>query len=133
MILNTKSVILAAAIGLLSTLANAQRVGITPESLLTFDDVTMPGKDFRVLRTTYAPGGMNGKHYHPSHVVFYVLEGAGIWQEDGKEPVTLKPGGVLHVRPGVIHAHRNASATEKLVFLEYVIVDKGQRSTVPTP
>ena len=76
-ILNTKSAILAAAIGLLSTLANAQRVGITPESLLTFDDVTMPGKDFRVLRTTYAPGGMNGKHYHPSHVVFYVLEVAG--------------------------------------------------------
>ena len=112
--MNTKSAILAAAIGLLSTLANAQRVGITPESLLTFDDVTMPGKDFRVLRTTYAPGGMNGKHYHPSHVVFYVLEGAGIWQEDGNEPVTRKPGGVLHVSPGVIHAQRHASATEKL-------------------
>jgi hypothetical protein len=39
----------------------------------------------------------------------------------------------LHVRPGMIHSHRNASANEKLVFLEFVIVEKGQRSTVPMP
>lgn len=40
---------------------------------------------------------------------------------------------VLHTtcEPGGVHAHRNASDTEKLVFLEFVIVDKGQRSTVP--
>ena len=111
--------------------AQAQRVGITADPLLNFDDASMPSKEFRVLRTTYAPGGRNPKHYHPSHVVFYVLEGAGVWQEEGKEPVTLRPGGTLHVRPGMIHSHRNASATEKLVFLEFVIVEKGQRSTVP--
>ena len=113
------------------TSAQAQRVGITADQLLSFDDASMPSKEFRVLRTTYAPGGRNPKHYHPSHVVFYVLEGAGVWQEDGKEPVTLKAGGSLHVRPGMIHSHRNASASEKLVFLEFVIVEKGQRSTVP--
>src|SRR3954467_1928866 len=111
--------------------AQAQRTGITAESLQSFDDAGMPSKEFRVQRTTYAPGGQNPKHYHPSHVVFYVLEGSGVWQEEGKDPVTLKPGESLHVRPGVVHAHRNLSATEKLVFLEFVIVDKGQRSTVP--
>jgi quercetin dioxygenase-like cupin family protein len=108
-----------------------ERVGITAAPLHVFDDATMPGKEFRVLRTTYAPGGQNPKHYHPSHVVFYVLEGSGIWQEDGGAPVTLGPGETLHVRPGTVHAHRNASATDKLVFLEFVIVEKGQRSTVP--
>jgi quercetin dioxygenase-like cupin family protein len=66
-------------------------------------------------------------------VVFYVLEGSGIWQEDGKQPVTLKLGDTLHVRPGMIHSHRNASARKKLVFLEFVIVEKGQRRTVPMP
>ena len=111
--------------------AQGERQGISAATLHSFDDATMPGKEFRVLRTTYAPGGQNPKHYHPSHVVFYVLEGAGIWQEDGKQPVTLKPGETLHVRPGTVHAHRNASSTENLVFLEFVIVDKGQRSTVP--
>jgi len=111
--------------------AQGERQGISAATLHSFDDATVPGKEFRVLRTTYAPGGQNPKHYHPSHVVFYVLEGAGVWQEEGKPPVTLKPGETLHVRPGTVHAHRNASSTENLVFLEFVIVDKGQRSTVP--
>lgn len=111
--------------------AGGERSGIEAQALQVFDDATMAGKEFRVLRTTYAPGGQNPKHYHPSHVVFYVLEGSGIWQEEGKPAVNLKPGETLHVRPGMVHAHRNASATEKLVFLEFVIVDKGQRSTVP--
>ncbi len=113
--------------------AQAQRIGVTPDRLHTFDAPSMPSKEFRLMRMTYAPGGQNPKHYHTSHVVFYVLEGAGVWQEDGKEPVTLKPGATLHVRPGTIHSHRNASSSEKLVFLEFVIVEKGQRSTVPMP
>jgi quercetin dioxygenase-like cupin family protein len=120
------------ALVMLPALAAAQeRTGITAVPRHVFDDPTMPGKEFRVLETTYAPGGQNPKHYHASHVVFYVLQGSGIWQEDGQAPVTLKPGETLHVRPGTVHAHRNASTTEKLVFLEFVIVDKGQRSTVP--
>lgn len=121
------------ALAILMPLAAAaqERVGISAVPLHVFDDPTMPGKEFRVLQTTYAPGGQNPKHYHTSHVVFYVLEGSGIWQEDGKPPVTLKAGETLHVRPGMVHAHRNASATDKLVFLEFVIVDKAQRSTVP--
>ena len=110
-----------------------QRVGITAEALLIFDDPTMPAKEFRVLKTTYSPGGENPRHYHVSHVVFYVLEGSGVWQEEGKPPVPLKAGETLHVRPGMVHSHRNASATEKLVFLEFVIVEKGQRSTVILP
>jgi len=65
--------------------------------------------------------------------VFYVLEGSGIWQQDGGKPVTLKPGDSLHVRPGTVHSHRNVSNSEKLVFLEFVIVEKGQRSTVRMP
>ncbi len=111
--------------------AHGERSGITAETRHAFDDPTLPGKEFRVLRTVYAPGGQNPRHYHTSHVVFYVLEGSGVWQEEGRNAVTLRPGESLHVRPGTVHAHRNASATERLVFLEFVIVDKGQRSTVP--
>lgn len=111
--------------------ASGDRSGITAVARHVFEEATIPGKEFRVLHTTYAPGGQNPRHYHPSHVVFYVLDGSGVWQEEGKDPVTLHPGESLHVRPGTVHAHRNASAREKLVFLEFVIVDKAQRSTVP--
>jgi quercetin dioxygenase-like cupin family protein len=117
---------------LLPVVAIAQeRTGISAVPRHVFEDAAIPGKEFRVLHTTYAPGGQNPKHYHTSHVVFYVLEGAGVWQEEDKPPVTLRPGESLHVRPGSVHAHRNASATEKLVFLEFVIAHKGQRSTIP--
>lgn len=111
--------------------AAAQVHGISPERLQAFEDPAIPAREFRLLRTTYAAGAENPKHYHASHLVFYVLEGSGVWQEEGGKPVTLRPGDSLHVRPGTVHSHRNASATEKLVFLEVVIVEKGQRSTVP--
>lgn len=113
--------------------AQAQRTGISAERLQMFEDATMPGKEFRLLRTTYAPGGQNAKHYHTSHVVFFVLQGSGVWQEEGQPPVTLRAGDTLHARPGTVHSHRNASATDPLVFLEFVVVEKGQRSTVPLP
>lgn len=68
----------ATAFLLVCSLLHAQeRRGISPERLFVFDDASMPAKEFRVLRTTYAPGGQNPKHYHTSHVVFYVLEGSG--------------------------------------------------------
>src|SRR5438552_122755 len=91
-----------AVVTLLST-ASAQRTGISAQSLQVFEEPTIPGKEFRVLRTMYEPLGQNPKHYHSSHIVFYVLEGEGVWQEEGKEPVTLKPGDSLHVRPGTVH------------------------------
>ena len=115
------------------SLARAQPSGVSAERLVLFDDASMPAKEFRVLRTTYAPSAENPKHYHTSHLVFYVLEGAGVWQEEGKPAVTLKPGDSLHVRPGTVHSHRNASSSEKLVFLEFVILEKGQPSTVRMP
>jgi quercetin dioxygenase-like cupin family protein len=101
--------------------------------LLTSDIDGVFNKELRVFRTVYPPGAANTKHYHTSHVVFYILEGEGIWQEEGKAPVTLKPGDTLLVKPGTIHAHWNPSATVPLVFSEVVIVDKGQRSTVRMP
>ena len=113
------------------SVASAQVAGISPERLATFEDPSMPAKEFRVLRTTYAPAAENPKHYHSSHVVFYVLEGSGVWVDENGKESTLRPGDSAHARPGTIHSHRNASGTDRLVFLEFVIVDKGQRSTVP--
>ena len=112
--------------------ASAQERSISPQELQKFEIAGVPGKEVRFLRTTYKPGASNPKHYHTSYVTFYVLEGSGVWQEDGKEPVTLKPGDSLQARPGTIHTHWNASNTAPLVFLEFVIVDKDQRSTIPT-
>ena len=53
-----------------------------------------------VYETEYAPGGINPRHLHPAPITFYVLSGAGVWQEEGKPPVTLRAGDSLFVPAG---------------------------------
>jgi len=113
--------------------ARADDQPIRPVLLLESEVSGMPGKLMRVFRTTYLPGAVNSKHYHTSHVVFYVLEGSGVWHEEGQSPVTLKAGDTFLTKPGTVHAHWNPSTTDRLTFTEFVIVDKGQRSTVRMP
>jgi quercetin dioxygenase-like cupin family protein len=104
--------------------------GITPQMLSRTTVPGAPGKLAIANRVTYEPGARRRKHYHTSQVFFYILEGTMAVQDDGKEPVSLKPGDFLLIKPGTVHAHWNASTTEKLVFTEFVLVDDGQRSTV---
>lgn len=106
--------------------------GITPQILVKTTVPGAPWKQEIVTRTTYEPGARIRKHYHPSQIVFVIIEGSMLVQEEGKPPVTLKAGDALLIPPGTIHEHANASQTEKLVFAEFVLVDDGQRSAVFT-
>jgi quercetin dioxygenase-like cupin family protein len=108
----------------------SERPGISPEVLLRTDVPGTPGKVLIVSRTTYQPGARLGKHYHTGQIVFYVLSGSMICQEEGKNPVTLNPGDTLLIKPGTVHSHWNPSSTEPLVFLEYLLLEEGQRSAI---
>ena len=104
--------------------------GITPEVL---SRTVVPGAPWKVAiatRVTYEPGARTRKHYHTSQVIFYILEGTMVVQGDGRDPVTLKSGDSLLIKPGTVHSHWNASTTAKLVFIEFILVDEGQRSAV---
>jgi quercetin dioxygenase-like cupin family protein len=104
--------------------------GIVPEVLVKTTVPGVPWKQAIVTRTTYQPGARIRKHYHTSQIVFVILEGSMVVQDDGKDPVTLKAGDTLLIPPGTVHSHWNASQTDKLVFTEFVLVDDGQRSAV---
>jgi len=110
----------------------AEIPGITPEVLVRTGVPGAPGKIAIATRVTYQPGARIRKHYHTSQIVFYIIEGAMMVQDEGKDPVTLKAGDSLLIKPGTVHAHWNASTTAKLVFTEFILVDEGQRSTVFT-
>ncbi len=103
---------------------------VTPDVLLRTEVPNVPGKVIIFSRTTYKPGAHVAKHYHTSQIIFYILQGSMGVKDDGKDPITLKTGDSLLIKPGTVHEHWNMSATEPLVFLEYVLVDEGQRSAV---
>ena len=64
-------------------------------------------REVAVYQAEYEPGGINPRHLHPAAITFHVLSGTGVWQEDGKEPVTLKAGDSLFVPAGTIHSAKH--------------------------
>ena len=60
--------------------------------------------DIYVIEVTVVPGGQIPRHYHPGNETFLVRDGTGVFQEDGKPPVTLKPGTAGHIDPKKVHA-----------------------------
>jgi quercetin dioxygenase-like cupin family protein len=86
-----------------------------------------------VWDTEYAPGAMNPRHFHPAAITFRVISGTGVWQEEGKEPVTLHAGDSLFTPAGTVHSHWNPSSTEGLRFLEFIVAEKGKGRSIPRP
>jgi quercetin dioxygenase-like cupin family protein len=109
------------------------KVGITHKSLLKRDIPGTSGQEVIVWDTEYAPRGINPRHFHPAPITFYVVSGTGIWQEDGKAPLTLKAGDSLFVPAGTTHAHWNPSYSESLRFLEFIAGPQEKVRPEPSP
>jgi quercetin dioxygenase-like cupin family protein len=104
---------------------------VTRTVLLETDLAGMEGKEGFVVLAEIAPGAATGKHTHPAHEFAYVLEGEGILEVEGKQPVSLKPGVAIHQPPGQVHSGRNTSATSALKILAVYIAEKDQPHTAP--
>jgi quercetin dioxygenase-like cupin family protein len=128
-----------AAAGLLAMLqgeraAGQERRGVIPHAPLL--KMILPGtanQEVAVYETEYAPGGINPRHIHPAAITFHVLSGTGVWQEEGKPPMTLHAGDSLFVAAGTIHSHWNPSATDNLRFLEFIVAEKDKGRSIPKP
>ena len=113
--------------------ATRGKQGIAHTSLLRRDIAGAPAREVIVWDTEYAPRAINPHHYHPAAITFHVVAGIGIWQEEGKAPVTLKAGDSLFVSAGTIHSHWNPSHTEPLRFLEFIVGEKDKARPEPRP
>jgi quercetin dioxygenase-like cupin family protein len=113
--------------------ANAQKAGITHAALLKTVLPNTANQEVIVWETEYAPGAVNPRHMHPAAITFHVLAGTGVWQEEGKPPVTLHAGDSLFVPAGTVHSHWNPSKTESLRFLEFMVAEQGKAGSIPRP
>ena len=122
------AVVTAAVVGasaLVLHVAWAQQAG-TRRIDLQRHDLSVPGREVVQTIVELDPGVTSSRHTHPGEEIVYVLEGAPLeYQVEGKPPVTLKPGDVLFIPAGTVHAAKNVGSRKGAELATY-IVEKGK-------
>ena len=115
------------AIGTIGTqILMAQSPPVTRTMFQQKDLEGATGREVMMYRADFVPGGALGRHFHPGPELLYILEGALILETDGHPPVTLKTGDSAHLPFKHIHKARNASNTEQVKVLVFLVGEKGQ-------
>ena len=127
--MSTRRMVVVAAVivasGLVLHVARAQPAG-TRRIDLQRHDLSVPGREVVQTIVEIEAGVTSSRHTHPGEEIIYVLEGAPLeYTVEGKPPVTLKPGDVLFIPAGAIHAARNVGNRKGAELATY-IVEKGK-------
>jgi quercetin dioxygenase-like cupin family protein len=127
--MTTKRMVLVAAIivasGLVLQVTHAQLAG-TRRIDLQRHDLSVPGREVVQTIVELEPGVTSSRHTHPGEEIVYVLEGAPLeYQVEGRPSVTLKPGEVLFIPAGTVHAAKNVGSRKGAELATY-IVEKGK-------
>lgn len=85
-----------------------------------------------VIRIKFPPGWVGGQHYHTGPVYVYVLSGAFIIHEKGKEPETIQAGSLYREPVGNPMEARNASTSEASEVLVVQIGHKDEPLMIKT-
>jgi quercetin dioxygenase-like cupin family protein len=117
-------VMLICGIGLAPAAAQAQQPG-TKRTDLQRHDLSAPGREVIQVRVDFDPGYASPRHTHRGEEIIYVLEGTLEYQIDSKPLVTVKPGDVLFVAAGTVHAAKNVGSGNGAELATY-IVEKGK-------
>ncbi len=99
--------------------------------LMKTDLEGIEGEEVKVAVIQWAPGAVAGKHYHPEYEFAYILEGSLIVEPEGQVPVTYGPGQVIYNPLNRVHVAKNASTTEPMKMVQFIISKKGQPALVP--
>ena len=123
----TRRVVVAVIVasGLVLHGALAQPAGIKRIDLQRHD-LSVPGREVVQTIVEIEAGVTSSRHTHPGEEIVYVLDGAPLeYTVEGKPPVTLKPGDVLFIPAGAIHAAKNVGSRKGAELATY-IVEKGK-------
>lgn len=112
------------ASGLASDVAQAQQAG-TKRTDLQRHDLSAPGREVVQVRVDFDPGYVSPRHTHPGEEIIYILEGTLEYEIEGKPPARVKPGDVLFVPAGAVHAAKNVGSGNGAELATYV-VEKGK-------
>ena len=77
------------------------------------------------VRVEIDPGTASPRHTHPGEEIRHVLERSLECEVEGRATVTLKPGDVLFIPTGTIHAAKAVGSARGVEVATY-IVEKGK-------
>jgi quercetin dioxygenase-like cupin family protein len=109
----------------------AQPTPVTRTILQQKDLEGAEGREVVLYRADIIPGGVVGRHFHPGPELIYVMQGELTLESDGHPPVTLKVGQSAHIPPKHIHNAKNASTTEQVKVMVFLVGEKGQPLATP--
>lgn len=72
--------------------------------------------EFSAGTVTFNPGARTNWHTHPKGQVLLVLQGEGLYQEDGKPAQVIKSGDVVNIPENIKHWH-GANAESKMAHV----------------
>ena len=119
------------ALGVIGLQSLNAQAPINRTELMKTDLEGIEGEEVKVAVIEWAPGSASGKHYHPEYEFAYILEGSLIVEPEGQAPVTYGPGQVIYNPLNRVHAAKNASTTEPVKMMQFIISKKGQPAMVP--
>ena len=126
------ALVIGIAVGMIGTqLWGAQHERVKRTVLMTRDLDGLEGHEGRMYITEIAPESATGKHHHSAHEFGYILAGFGIFTVEGHQPITLQPGGILHIGLRQPHNIENISKTVPLRMLVVAFAEKGQPLVEP--
>lgn len=81
--------------------------------------------NIRISNVTFEPGCINNWHSHSKGQILLVTNGRGLYQEEGKDAIKLKPGDVIKVPPYIRHWH----GATKSSWFSHLVVDEVDNMT----
>ena len=115
--------------------ARAADNGAANTDLLKQPLADIPGREVRMTLLQRDPLVSSAPHRHPGHYTFgYIVEGTYEFGVNGQPPRILHAGDVFYEPPGALHSvSRNASPSEKLKIVVFMVADSSKPSTVTEP
>ena len=110
--------------------AAAHEIKPTITKLLTTPLAGIAGQEANVVLFNVGPGWKIANHFHPGHIIVYMLQGSIKIEVEGKPVHVLGPGDVLYENPDRNMVANNISSTKGARFLVIGVGDIGKPLTV---
>jgi quercetin dioxygenase-like cupin family protein len=122
----TLAVVFATFLAWFSVLTlHAQKIGEIKRTVLTKQDLSVPGREGVQETVEFAPGAREAKHTHPGDLFAYLLEGTLSLDIEGTPARTVNPGDAFFVPAEKVH-WAECSGKMPCKLLVTFVVEKGK-------